>query len=207
MPLSEARPDALAQTYARSLFELAEAKGGQAAIESAMAELEEVLELARADARFSEFLSSLALPVAARGASISRIFKGRISDLTTHFLRVLNDKGRLAHLPAIAAAFDALVQAHFGRVEVDVYTAEPIRADELRAIKDRFQRAIGKEAIIHPYTEGAMLGGVKIRIGDQLIDGSVATQLRRMREQLNTSGAAALRARADRIIDDGNPKS
>jgi F-type H+-transporting ATPase subunit delta len=202
MPLSEARPDALAEMYARSLFELAEAKGGQAVIESTLGELEELLELARANPTFSEFLSSLSMPAAKRGESIRRIFKGRISDLTAHFLLVLNDKGRLAHLPAIAAAFDAKVQAHFGRVEVDVFTAEPIRADELRAIKERFQKAIGKEAIIHPYTEGAMLGGVKIRIGDRLIDGSLATQLRRMREQLNTSGAAALRARAEKIIDD-----
>lgn len=202
MPLSEARPDALAQTYARSLFELSGGAGGQDAIESTLAELEEVLEMARANPAFSEFLSSLALPQAKRGESLNRIFKGRVSDLTTHFLLVLNDKGRLAHLPAIAAAFDALVQENFGRVEVDVYTAGPIRADELRAIKDRFQRAIGKEAIIHPYTDGAMLGGVKIRIGDRLIDGSVATQLRRMREQLNTSGSAALRAQSERIIED-----
>jgi F-type H+-transporting ATPase subunit delta len=202
MPLSEARPDALAETYARSLFELTEAEGGQAAIESTLAELEEILEMARANPVFSEFLSSLALPAAKRGASLKRIFKGRVSDHTAHFLLVLNDKGRLAHLPAIAAAFDAMVQGHFGRVEVDVYTADPIRADELRAIKERFQKVIGKEAIIHPYTDGAMLGGVKIRIGDRLIDGSLATQLRRMREQLNTSGAAALRARAENIIDD-----
>lgn len=204
MPLSEARPDALAETYARSLFEMAEARGGQAVIESTMAELEEVLELARADPRFSEFLSSLSMPGGRRGETLAKIFKGRISDLTTHFLLVLNDKGRLAHLPAVAAAFDGMVQAHFGRVEVDVYTAEPIRAEELRAIKERFQRAIGKEAIIHPYTDGSMLGGVKIRIGDRLIDGSLATQLRRMREQLNTTGAAALRARAEKIIDDAN---
>ncbi len=201
MPLSESRPDALAETYARSLFELTEAKGGQAAIESALGELEEVLELARANPAFSEFLSSPALPAAKRAKSLVRIFKGRISDHTAHFLLVLNDKGRLGHLPAIAAAFDALVQAHFGRVEVDVYTAEPIRAEELRTIKDRFQKAIGKEAIVHPYTDGSMLGGVKIRIGDRLIDGSLATQLRRMREQLNTSGSAALRDRADQIID------
>jgi F-type H+-transporting ATPase subunit delta len=127
---------------------------------------------------------------------------GGFRDLTADFLLVLNGKGRLAHLPAIAAAFDALVQEHFGRVEVDVYTAGPIRADELRAIKERFGRVIGKEAIIHPYTDGSMLGGVKIRIGDHLIDGSVATQLRRMREQLSTSGSARLRARAQDLLED-----
>jgi F-type H+-transporting ATPase subunit delta len=202
MPLAEARPDALAQTYARSLFELVQAKGGQGAIESTLGELEDILELARSSPNLSEFFASPAVPAARRRESLKRMFKGRISDHTCHFLLVLNDKGRLAHLPSIAAAFDAMVQEHFGRVEVDVYTAGPISADELRAIKDRFQRAIGKEAIIHPYTDGSMLGGVKIRIGDRLIDGSVATQLRRMKEQLHSSGSAALRASTERIIDD-----
>lgn len=205
MPLTDAQPDALAEVYARSLFELAEAKGGRAAIEASLGELEDVLEVARATPEFSEFLASRVLPVAQRSASLEKIFKGRLSDLTLHFLQVLNEKGRLPHLPAIAAAYDGLVQQKFGRVEVDVYTATPISPDELRSIRDRLQKALGREPIIHPYTENGMLGGVKLQIGDRLIDGSLATQLRRLRDQLATNGTAEIRARAERIIDDAGP--
>lgn len=202
MPLTDAPADALAQIYARSLFELAEAKGGQGAIESTQAELEEILELARHDARFSEFLASRVLPVAQRSASLERIFKGRVSDLTLRFLQVLNEKGRLAHLPAIADAYDTLVQEKFGRVEVDIYTAAPISPEELRVVRDQLQRALGREPIIRPYTDHGMIGGVKLQIGDRLIDGSIATRLRKLRDQLATNGMAELRARAERIIDD-----
>lgn len=49
-----------------------------------------------------------------------------------------------------------------------------------------------------------MLGGVKLRIGDRLIDDSLATKLGRMRDRLGTEGQASLRVRADRAIEDAN---
>lgn len=201
MPLSEAQPDALAQTYARSLFELANSAGGRARVEESQAELEEVLELARQDRRFNEFLASRILGSEDRSASLTRIFQGRISDLTLRFLLVLNHKGRLSHLPAIAAAYDGQVQKTFGRIEVDVFTAAPMSPDDLRGVRERLGRALGKEVVVHPYIDGAMIGGVKFRIGDQLIDGSVATRLRKLRDQLAVEGSARLRSRIDRVIE------
>ncbi len=202
MPLIDAPADALADIYARSLFELAEEAGGASAVESASAELGEVLEIARTDPGFSEFLASRVLPVARRAASLERILKGRVGDLTLRFLQVLNQKGRLGHLPAIAAALDRRVQEKLGRVEVDVYTAAPIGPDALRQVRERLRAQLGREPVVHPYTEPAMLGGIKLQIGDQLVDGSLATRLRRFRDRLATDGAARLRARAERIIDD-----
>jgi F-type H+-transporting ATPase subunit delta len=202
MPLSEAQPDALAEVYARSLYELAEAKGGQAMVEGINAELEVVLEVARENARFGEFLASRALPTADRARSLEAIFKGRIGDLTLRFLHILNEKNRLYHLPAIGAAYDAVVQKKFGRVEVDVYTAEPLESDEQRNIKAQLQKALGREPILHAYVEPSMIGGVRLQIGDRLIDASIATQLRRAKDQILTQGGAALRSRADELIDD-----
>jgi F-type H+-transporting ATPase subunit delta len=200
MPLSEAQPDALANIYAKSLFELAEAKGGRATIEACLAELEEILELARANPKFGELLSSRALPAAARSASLDRIFKTRISDLTLNFLQVLNDKHRLAYLPPIAAAFDAIAQAKFGRVEVDVFTVEPIPADQISRLRDQLAAKLAKDVILHPYVDSKMIGGVKFRIGDQLIDGSIETKLRALRDQLNVQGLANLRGKIDRML-------
>ncbi len=201
MPLTEAPPDALSRIYAQTLFEMAQAAGGQAKIEETLVELEEIMELARADVRFSEFLSSRILPAKARGASLATIFKGRLSDLTLHFLLVLNDKGRLGHLAPIVAAFDQLVQNAFGRVEVDVYTASPVSSGELAAIRDRLRAALGREPVVHPYVDGSMIGGLKLQIGDQLIDASIATRLRKLRDKLATDGSAKIRAKAAQIID------
>jgi F-type H+-transporting ATPase subunit delta len=201
MPLTEAAPDALARMYAKSLFQLAREKGGQGTIESTLAELEDVVELARSDAKFNEFLASRILPSAARAGSIRKIFAGRASQMVVNFLLVLNHKDRLSHLMPIVAAFDEMVQEEFGRVEVDVYTASPISATELQTIQDRLRTAMGKEPIVHPYTDNTMIGGLKLQIGDRLIDASVATSLRRMRERLAEEGAARLRTRADGLVD------
>jgi F-type H+-transporting ATPase subunit delta len=201
MPLIEAQPDALAEIYARSLYELAEAKGGRPAIEAALAELEDILELARSDAHFSEFLASRVLPVDNRSKSLEKIFSGRVGDLTLRFLQVLNEKGRLGHLPPIVGALDRIVQEKFGRIEVDLYTAAPATREEIEQVKGRLQRALGKEPVIHAYTDPAMIGGLKMQIGDRLIDGSIATRLRQFRDQLATEGSAEIRTRAERIID------
>lgn len=200
MPLTDTKPDAVAAVYARSLYELAEQRGGAAAVESALAQLEDVLELARHDARFSEFLASRVLSAEARDRSLRAIFDGRVDELVLRFLLVLNDKNRLGHLPAIAAAYDAMVQERLGRVEADVYTASAIDTAQLGAIRDRLAAKLGKDVIVHPYTDPAMIGGIRLRIGDQLIDASVATRLRRMRDQLANQGLARIKAGAQGLL-------
>ncbi len=202
MPLIESQPDALSGVYARSLFELAEAKGGQEKAEKTLGELEDVIELARGDARFSEFLSSRVLGADSRDEALVRIFEGKITGVTLRFLRLLNKKGRLGLLIPIVSAFDRIVQERFGRVEVDVYTPGPVGADELRRLKERLGATLGKEVIVHPYTDTSMIGGIRLRIGDQLVDASVSTRLRKMRDQLEQRGGAQIRANARRIIEE-----
>jgi F-type H+-transporting ATPase subunit delta len=191
--------DALASVYARSLFELASAAGGQAKISEVAGELEEIVELTRNDRGFREFIGSPVIDRDRREKSLRRIFENRVTDLTLRFLLVLNDKGRLNRLPSVVEAFDGLVQEAFGRVEVDLYTAAPLGREQVDDIKRRIQAAINREPVLHPYTDAGMIGGLKLRIGDQLIDGSVATQLRRMKRELEQS-TGKLRERASRFI-------
>ena len=207
MPLTEAPPDALARVYADSIFELAEKAGGQSQIEAVLGELEDILEVARSDTRFSEFLSSQILPMEARGEALKRILTGRAASLTVNFLLVLNEKGRLGHLAPIVAALDQKVQEAFGRVEVDLYTASPISGEELSAIRDRLREKLGREPIVHPYVDTDMIGGLKLQIGDQLIDASVAARLSKLRDRLAREGSAKVRARAERLFDEGGATS
>lgn len=201
MPLIFSEPDALARIYASSLFELAQQAGGQQAIEQIGGELDDIIELARADAGLSEFFSSRILSADNRQKSLKAIFGGRVHDLTLRFLLVLNQKGRLSHLAPIAGAFDQMVQAAFGRVEVDLYTASPAEAREVEAVKNRLRAVLGKEPVVHTYTDPSMIGGIRLQIGDQLIDASVSSNLRKIRERLTVDGAAAVRAKADRFLD------
>ncbi|HYD02060.1 MAG TPA: F0F1 ATP synthase subunit delta, partial [Phycisphaerales bacterium] len=108
MPLIETKPDAVATVYARALFSSVQSKGGQPAVEQTLAELEALMELARSDKRFNEFLASRIIGVEQRSESLGRMFAGKVSEPTVRFLQVLNDKGRLHAFPAVVAAFDSI---------------------------------------------------------------------------------------------------
>ncbi|MCI0362537.1 MAG: ATP synthase F1 subunit delta [Phycisphaerales bacterium] len=194
--------DALANVYAKSLFELAQQEGGERTITAVLGELEQICELMRSDKSLREFFASPIIDMARRSASIQHMFSERVSDLVLRFLLVLNNKRRLNHLEAIAAAYDRMVHETFGRIEVDVYTAAPLANKDLETIEERIKQALGREPVLHPYTEPSMLGGLKLRIGDQLIDGSVVSKLRRMKRELMSS-EVRVRERYSRFIDDG----
>lgn len=195
--------DALSLIYARSLYDLADEAGGRDKIIEVSEELEQICELARSDRTLREFFASPIIDPSRRSVSLRRIFNDRITDLTLRFLLVLNKKGRLAHLEAINSTFDHLLQEAFGQVEVDVFTPGPLGDEQANAIKSRIRKALSKEPVLHHYLEPAMLGGLKLRIGDQLIDGSVATKLKRLKHNLTISGPTKMRSRMDRIIEEG----
>ncbi|MFG0292576.1 MAG: ATP synthase F1 subunit delta [Phycisphaerales bacterium JB065] len=203
MPLFESPPEAVDKVYAKSLFELAEAEGGRERLESLAAELDEFVEVTRAEAQLSEFLSSRILATKDRAKSLSTMFDGRISDLLLRFLQVLNRKERLGRLLSIVAAFQEMVQEKFGRIEVNVYTRESISADQIASIKARLQAATGREPVIYPYTVPGMIGGVKMQIGDRLFDDSIQTSLRNMTELVKEDGSAVIRTMpSDKFLSD-----
>lgn len=206
MPLLETPADAIAMTYAQSLFELAKADGGQSTIEATLAELEEFAELARADKQFGEFVSSQVISSDHRSASLEKIFRGKLSNRVLDFLLVLNEKGRLGHLLGIVSAFDGLVQKAFGRVEVDAWTAAPMEAGEKQELERRLAQKIGRQVVLHAYTDPTMLGGIRLQVGDQLLDASLASQLRSIRQQLSENGPARIRAAAEKLFR-GDPSS
>jgi len=197
--------DAIAKVYARSLYELAESAGGLDKITEIGDELEQICELARGDRAFRELLASPIIDGTKRGETIARIFRDNVSDLTLRFLLVLNDKRRLGHLERVNTAYDQLIQEAYGRVEVDVFTAAPLADHVKSAIADRIRVAIGREPVLHAYTDPTMLGGIRLRLGDQLIDGSVASRLARLRHSILSTGGSRLREEAARIIEGDTP--
>jgi F-type H+-transporting ATPase subunit delta len=188
--------DEIASVYAKSLLEVCDKQGGNAVAEACAAELAQLAEMIRADRRFGEFLKTPIIGEAARRASIERIVQGKVSDLVFRFVMVLANHGRAGRIADVADAFDALMQERLGRVEVDMFTVDGKAGDDVIAtVKARVKEAFSKDAVLHQYADPSMIGGVKLRIGDQLIDGSVATQLRNMRETVSSRGTGAIRSR------------
>lgn len=195
MPLFDAPPEALDKVYAEALFDLAETdgSGGRERLESLSGEMDELVELTRANPELSEFLASRIIPTDQREKSLEKLFKGRVSPLLFNFMVILNRKERLSRLLPIANAFERMVQEKFGRIEVDVWTRHPLPQDQVASLKSHLHQALGREPIVYTYTDANMIGGIRMQVGDRMVDGSVATQLRRMKEVLSKDGASRLR--------------
>ena len=192
--------DAVSHVYANSLFELAEQAGGLDMLESVRAEFEEVVALTDQDPAFGEFVRSRMIPVEQKGESLRKIFEGQISDLLLRFLLVVNRKERLDHLKSIFEAYQRQVWERQGRVEVEVYSPRELEAEHLDRVREGIRAALGKEPIVRVHLDPSMIGGLKMRIGDRLIDASVATRLGQIRERLAKGGMEAVRSRLSKML-------
>jgi F-type H+-transporting ATPase subunit delta len=188
--------DEIASVYAQSLLEVCDKMGGNAVAEACASELRDLAEIIRGDRKFAEFLKTPIVGNDKRKSALEKIVKGRVSDLVFRFVMVLANHGRAGRIVDVADAFDALLQERLGRVEVDMFTVDGKASDDVIAtVKARVKDAFAKDAVLHQYSDPNMIGGVKLRIGDQLIDASVATQLRNMRETVSTRGTGTIRSR------------
>ena len=194
--------DTLANVYARSLFELAEADGGRDKILELADELEQVAELLAGSKELHALFRSPVIDGDRRANTLRSIFENRITDLLLRFMLVLNSNGRLDHFDSIQMSYDLMVQEAFGRIEVDVVTAIPLDQESLAHVKESIQQAFGKDPVLHPSVDASILGGIQIRVGDQLMDGSVATRLRRLGHQLREQGSHSIRTDSARFMED-----
>lgn len=197
----EGPPEAVDKVYAQALTELVEAHGGRQLLEEVAQEMQALTETSRtADRR--EFYRSRIIPIAEKERVLRAALEGRINPLLFQFVCVLIRKERLDRIWRIFESFDAMIQERFGRVEVDVYTRYPVATEYLDGLRTRLQAALGREPVLHSYVDETMIGGVRLRYGDVLIDGSISTQLRKMREQFLDHGANEIREQFDRIVED-----
>lgn len=107
-----------------------------------------------------------------------------LSPSLQNFLRTVIDNGRLAALPEIAAQFHALVNARSGVSDAAIYSAFPIDdaslADMVVALERRFGRKLNPTVWIDP----ALIGGVRVVVGDEVLDTSVKARLEQMKVAL-----------------------
>lgn len=100
---------------------------------------------------------------------------------------MLIERRRVSLIPEIARLFDEAVLSERGIALVDVTTADPLDADGQALVRDHLKRILGKEIELRLSEDPAIIGGFVARAGDQVIDGSVTNQLRRLRARLSAT--------------------
>ncbi len=171
----------IAVNYAAALIELAERENAR---DEYGALLAEVAELYRELPGFRRLLETPRIPAAQKREVIQRVFAGRVPEYFLRYLLIVIEKRRFRLLPEIDLAYRELVDERAGRVRASVTLAheadDRLRAKLLQALSRRLDRHV----IASWKTERELLGGVVVRVGDRVMDGSVRRRLRDMRRTL-----------------------
>jgi len=101
-----------------------------------------------------------------------------------NLVNLLAERDRLDEAPEIADAFDAMLRDERGIVLAEVTTAEPLSPEAQDMIAARLAKMVGKEVQVRMTVDPDIIGGIIARVGDEMIDGSVISQLRAMRSRL-----------------------
>ena len=178
---AQQRHSAVARNYAETLLSLA-TKAGDVAGWGRM--MQEVADAVATDPQLRAFLESPRVPADRKNAALGRAFQDRYPRLLVRFLQALVSKGRHRQIGAVAAEYATLVDEAEGRVHAQVTLAQPPTEADRMAIAASLSRRFGKQVVPHVSVRPEILGGVIVRVGDSVMDGSVRRRLGRLRHQL-----------------------
>ena len=170
-----------ARRYAEAAFEIAERDDSMEAWLAAFATADDRL----AVPEVMRLLSNPAVPADVRVEALDRIVADDIAGVQRNLLALLVRRGRFEQLPAVAREFGRLYREHAGIVEATVTSAATLDEAEVEALRSRLQTMTGKRIELRQVTDPELLGGVQVRVGDQLIDGSVRGRLERLRTEFS----------------------
>lgn len=164
--------------YAQAAFGLAREQGSIARWRDDLGDIASVLTGSAA----AGVISDSRLPLERRLSMVERVLD--VQPLALNLAKLLVTHGRTADAGEVARAFAELADAHEGIVNATVTTAIELTPAELQAIEQRLSSSMGKRVRARATIDPAILGGMVLRIGDRLIDGSVRTRLKRLRREL-----------------------
>lgn len=166
---------ALARIYSKAMLELAEQRGEA---ENLLDELQEVARFLDGNPELERFFGSPLVDDEDRARVLEKAFRGKASDLLVDALQVVNRKGRLGLLRAIAEGYRLEIRELRGRVEAHVRTAVPLTEALRTRVREAVARHTGKQPDLVERVDPALIGGIVIQVGDEKIDGSLARRLR-----------------------------
>ena len=179
-----ARRSSAARRYAEAAFQVAERDD---TLEAWRSELEAAAGIV-GDDRALRVLANPAVPEERRSALVDDLLGDRASRPVRNLVLLLLRRGRIEDLPRVAAEFGRLDDARQGITHATATTAAELDRGEIQALTDQLERSTGGRIVLDVAIDPSLLGGVVVRVGDRLYDGSVRGRLERLRNRL-ISGA------------------
>ena len=174
----------LAERYAAALFELADERH---ALDATAGDVRELRTMLHGSADLTRMVRS---PVLSRGEQAKAIEalaeNAKLSELTRDFLAIVARNRRLFAVPAMIEAYLAKLAERRGEVTAEITAAQTLSQAQQDALVDQLRRVVGSRVAIDLKVDPGLLGGMVVKIGSRMVDGSLKGQLQRL--QLSMKG-------------------
>lgn len=177
------RDESIAKNYAETLLTLAQNAKDPAGWGAMLSDVSAAIQR---EPKLRQFLESPRVSVAEKNEILSKAFQDRLPRMLVRFLQVLVVNRRQKLIPEIAVAYDALLNDVENRVHADVTVARAMPKDEEAALTLQLSTVVGKTVVPRLRVDPAILGGIVVRFGDTIMDGSVRRRLSLLRQRLTT---------------------
>ena len=175
MDISSGIQASLAGRYAIALFELAR---DEKQIDEVGASLARLRQAVTESADLRELISSPLIGREDQARAIGAVVGSLGLDrLTGNFVGVLAQNRRLSQIPAVIRNFNLLAARHRGEITAEVTSARPLDDDQVAQIKQQLRTRMGRNIAVELNVDPAILGGLVVKIGSQMIDSSIRTKL------------------------------
>jgi F-type H+-transporting ATPase subunit delta len=174
-----------ASRYARSLLQLAVERNELEKVNTDMQFISDTLKESR-DLQLA--LKSPIISKSVKSSLITALFYSNVSKITQAFIDLLLKKSRIVILAQAADAFKDQYNEHVGIIEVEITTSEALNKEQEEKLILSLQKSTGKKILLKPVTDPRIMGGIKARIDDTVIDGTIQHKLETLRKTLIQQG-------------------
>jgi F-type H+-transporting ATPase subunit delta len=176
----------LAERYGAALFELADERR---ALDEVAGDLTQLRAMLHDSADLMRLVRSPILSRDEQGRAIAAVAQSaQLSALTRDFLAVVARNRRLFALPAMIAAYLATLAQRRGEVTAEITAAQALSEAQLAALGDQLRRAVGRRVSLDVKIDPGLIGGMIVRLGSRMVDGSLRSKLQRLRLAMRQVG-------------------
>lgn len=171
----------IARRYAEALYEAAHDAGLTREIGD---QLEQLLRVLKTDRELDLAFRSPALTAHRRRLLLEECFQGELHPFVLNLCQLLWTKGRENSLPSVVTAYRQLFRQEAGLLTAEVVSASNLTEEQLAPLRQALERRFGQPVVIEMKVDRSLLGGVRVRVGNTVLDGSVRGHLQAMRERM-----------------------
>lgn len=171
----------LVASYSEALFETARKAGVLDLIAEQASIANERLEI---NAKFRAFIEAPNIPREAKDQLIVRLAEANYHPIMVNYTRLLIRRGRVELLSPSLKAFHRLYQKHLGITPAKVTTAVPLSPEDMARLEAALNKHTGKRLVIRWKVDEKVIGGIRFKSGDLLVDSTIARKLDRLKHEL-----------------------